>query len=532
MTVMAMLENLPSRLKRSLSLPTLLLLGALTVAPASAQVLHRPMAEPPEGPGLGPIIDQTKPVEMSPQAQPTVYQRNLFGPDPDYSDVKYDAKAQLDVYGSKHAVPSQRPVIEWGYPLYAAGPLPEGLTLFGEKNLSRPQLLVYGDWRTAAAWNDNGKNHVSEIATRLNLDINLQLTATERFHAFFRPLDRGGQFTRYEFEGSNPVGFRQRINANPLTLFFEGDLGAITAGLTNEYQPFDLPFGLGRMPLFFQNGIWFNNAPIGGAFTIPAKNSPMLDITNMDFTFFASGDEVSTNALRLRNGALDLHAGRLYGMAGFVETHEGYLEYGYGYTEDIRPNSGFSYSNFTAAWTKRYWHTISNSIRFIGNFGQHPENGAPKTANGYAILVENSLITSLPSTLVPYLNGWVGVDHPQALARDAGAGGFLVNTGINFETDGLTGFPKLDDTGQNTWGGALGLEYLFDLDQQIVGELATVQTFDDPAKRVAKGQEYAAGIRYQIPINERFIFRADAMVARRVNDHNIAGVRTEFRWKF
>ena len=31
------------------------------------------------------------------------------------------------------------------------------------------------------------------------------------------------------------------------------------------------------------------------------------------------------------------------------------------------------------------------------------------------------------------------------------------------ETDGLTGFPKLDDTGNDSFGGAIGVSYLFNL---------------------------------------------------------------------
>jgi hypothetical protein len=515
--------------------PLALLVGALAVKPAIAQVVQRPMPGPSDGIELpNRDVMQVPGPEMSPEAKPSVYQRDKFGPDPDYSDVKYDPAEQLKVYGGKHPVPSQRPVVELGYPLYDAGALPEGMSFpFGQKDLSRPELLVYGDWRTAIAWNDLGKTSTAQLATRINLDVNLQLTGTERFHMFFQPLQQNGQFTHFQFAGNNgPNKFNNDLNVNPVTVFFEGDAGAILAGWTDEYKSFDLPFGVGKMPLFFQNGIWFNDAPIGGAFTIPAKNSPMLDISNMDVTFFGEADNVASNAIRSPSGALDIHAARLYGFHTEIERHEGYIEFGYGYTDDTRPNSGFSYHNVTAAFTKRYWYAVSNSIRFIGNFGQHPDNGAPKTADGYVFLVENSLITSLPSTFVPYFNGWFGHHRPQALARDPGTGGILLNTGINFETDGLTGFPRLDDSANNTWGGAVGLEYLFGLEQQVVGEVATVQPAGSSVGRIAKGQEYALGLRYQIPITERFIFRADGIWARRVNDKNVAGIRSEFRWKF
>jgi hypothetical protein len=148
------------------------------------------------------------------------------------------------------------------------------------------------------------------------------------------------------------------------------------------------------------------------------------------------------------------------------------------------------------------------------------------------VLVENSLITSKPTTLIPYLNLFFGVRHPQSLARDAGAGGVLKNTGINFETDGLTGFPLLDDTANDTYGGALGIEYLFNLNQQVILELATVQVRGDAAGRFAKGDQNALGVRYQRNLTKAWLVRFDAMAAKRQNDTNISGVRLELRLKF
>jgi hypothetical protein len=113
-------------------------------------------------------------------------------------------------------------------------------------------------------------------------------------------------------------------------------------------------------------------------------------------------------------------------------------------------------------------------------------------------------------------------------------GGLLKNTGINFETDGVTGFPKLDDTGQSTVGGALGIQYLFNLDQQIVLEAATVQVIggNNRPGRPAKGDEYGLGIRYQLPLSLDWILRMDAMAGFRDQDKNFTGARLELRKKF
>ena len=514
-------------------------LAALHVTVALAQVPRQPTAEPPrtgttEIPAAPDETSHQKPPEMSPEAKPVQFNRNVFGPDPDYADKPYDPKAQLEIYGGKHRVNGPRPPVEIGRDLYSEGPLGNGYNLIGSKNRLFPQLMVFGDWRSAVAYNDNGALETGQVATRLNVDVDLKLTATERIHMFVTPLQQGGKFTRKEFFGDDHNDSEFIKNGNIRTLFFEGDAGQILSGLTDEYQTFDLPFTFGFVPLLFQNGIWMEDAIIGGAFTIPSRNSAALDITNMDVTFFGGGDRVTSQAVKDANGKVADHAANVFGVATFIETLSGYIEAGYGYTQDTRDGADFSYHNATLAFTRRYGGWLSNSVRGIVNFGQDPGGNRRQTADGFILLMENSLITSRPLTLLPYANFWVGFDKPQSLARDAGAGGVLRNTGINFETDGLTNFPKLDDTGNDTFGGAVGLEYLFDLHQQIVVEAATVQVIggDFVPGRPAASDQYALGVRYQLPLNDRWILRADAIRGWKTQQGDVAGVRLEVRRKF
>ena len=285
------------------------------------------------------------------------------------------------------------------------------------------------------------------------------------------------------------------LDGNINALFFEGDVGSIWAGFSGEYNTIDLPFAVGLMPLLVQNGVWIEDAFTGVAFTIPARNSPSLDISNMDFTFFAAFDKVSSKGVIDTVGNVADHNVNLYGVNTFIEAHRGYWEAGYAYTDGDDGLDDQSYHNLTIAHSRRFRDWFSNSVRFIWNFGQNRDGNARQTADGFLLLIENSLITSKPTTLLPYLNLFAGFDRPQSLARAGAAGGVLKNTGINFETDNLTGFPKLDDTANNTYGGALGIEYLFALDQQIVLEVATVQPMGKRANRVAQGEQYAIGLR-------------------------------------
>ena len=469
------------------------------------------------------------PRKMSPAARPIGHDSNVFGPDPSYNGKSYDAEGQLRIYGGKTGVDAPRPMVELGRPIYREGPFHAGINLIGEKNLLFPGFNISGDWRSAVAFNDNGDSETGQIATRLNLELDFKLTATERLHAFVRPFDQGGQFTRYEFFGDDRNQGTVFSNVNFDTLFFEGDFGAIYAGLFDSYTSLDLPFSFGLMPVLFQNGVWAEDAFVGGAFAIPAMNSRMLDISNMDFTFFGGLDKVTPPAIRDGQGNLADHNVNVFGAAAFVETMQGYWEVGVGRVDGRGGFSDLSYNSATVAFTRRYGRWLSNSIRAIWTFGQDVENGQ-QTADGLALIVENSIVTHLPSTLVPYFNVGIGFDRPQPLVDNTG---LLKNTGINFETDALTGFPRLDDTANDTWGGALGVQYLFALDQQIVVEMAAVQTFRRADRATnAGGNQYAFGVRYQLPISKAWIVRADAMYGVLENADDIAGTRLELRRKF
>lgn len=471
------------------------------------------------------------PEEQGPVAPRAVtYDRSAFRSDPAYASEAYNPEAQVSIYGGKTKVATQRPIPELGRPFYQVGPLGHGLNLAGKKNLLFPHFYGFGDWRTAVAFNDNGADERAQIATRLNLDLDLGLTATERLHALFQPLQKDGAFTRCEFAGDDSLqDCELEFDPDPQTLFFEGDLAAITAGLTDRHQRWDLPVTAGFVPLLFQNGIWVEDAFIGGAFSIPALNSPTLDISNADITIFGGFDQVNANGVTDASGNVANSNVNLYGIASFIEALEGYVEAGYGYVDAEDSLSDQDYHSATLAFTRRYGGKLSNSLRLVGSFGQDRDQG--ENQNGLMILAENSLITSKPYQFVPYGNFFVGIERPVPLARENGV---LKNTGIAFESDALTGFPFLDDTGQNAYGGAVGIQHLFDLDQQIVVEVAAVRNLEDVSASFddVVGNQYALSARYQIPLSNAWIFRSDAIYGLRESEEDVAGVRTELRFKF
>lgn len=470
---------------------------------------------------------------MSPEAAPAEHKDGAFGPDPSYEAKPYTEEDQLRIYGGKSSVQTPRPLLELGQRIYEAGPLKKSGTGMGLKNPTTDAFSIYGDWRTAVARNVNGGTGTSVLATRLNLDMDYRFTSTERVHAFFRPLDNGvANFTRCEFQQVRASDCTTQLNMKPRALFFEGDLGAMVSGWTGTNQKFDLNIAAGKMPLLFQNGIWMEDAITGAAVSIPAINSPKLGISNMDITFFTGQNDVNAGGVRNRFGALEKNHVKVYGATAFIEANQGYWEVGYAYTDPQNELSDQHYNNLGVAFTRRYGGWLSNSVRLIQSFGQKPNAPTRATANGTLLLIENSFVTSKPTTLVPYLNLFIGSGNPQSVSRAADAGGILKNTGINFETDGLTGYPKMNDTGNNTYGGALGVSYLFNLDRQLVFEVAATEPRKDLASRTLVGRELGFGARYQMNIDKAWIFRADAMVVNRANTKDLAGIRFEIRRKF
>lgn len=476
-----------------------------------------------------PAVDEAKETKVEktsgePAAKKKKDEEDLFRPGPKY-DVKYDPKAQVDIYGAKVDVEPPRPLLELGRQQYTSGSYDESSTLFGALNPLLPGLSIYGDWRTAIAYNRNNGKDIGQVATRLNLDVDFKITATERIHAFFTPLQRGAtKFTRFEFDGGDGNGkFNDEFDAKPQTLFFEGDLGSIYSGLSGNHAGFDLPFTVGLFPLFLQNGIWANDAILGGAVTLPARNSAKLGLPNFDVTVFAAFDQVDNKFIL---GERQRKA-NLFGATAFIDAFGGYIEGGYAMIEGGEgPAEGKTTHFVTGAYTRRFANALSNSTRVFANFGNGVED------EGFAIISENSLVTRLPSTLIPYANFFVGFGNPQPLVDGNGAG-LLKNVGINFETDALTGYPKLNDTGSNAWGGAIGLQYLFNFDQQLLFEVATVQPFGTPIAGIGVANpQYGFGVRYQIALSRAWLFRADATYHINEGGQDNFGVRAEMRRKF
>jgi hypothetical protein len=446
-----------------------------------------------------------------------------FSPPPCIGDT-FDPAAEMNVYQGKQLYPTQRPLIEWGRPWYERGQLSPSKSFMGFHNPIDPRFIVFGDSRLGVASNKNVSGSNSLLAWQTNLFFDLKLTGTERFHFNIAPSTQGANNSRYVF---NDDEFTSEFNADINFGFFEGDLGAIMGGFTNKTLPFDLPIAIGAIPLVMQNGVWMEDAILGVAVSIPARNSPRFDISNYDITFFAGWDNINSPAFDNNNDVA-----KMYGMASWIEAMNGYIEADYAFIEDRDNVRDRSYHNIGIGFTRRYGQLVSNSTRVIVNGGQSIDGG-PNTADGVLLISENSLITTNPSTILPYFNMFAGFDRPQSAARNGQAGGVLRNTGILFESDNLTGYPTLDSSANETYGAALGLSLMpQDFSQQLILETAFLGVMGDDIGRNAVGDQKGVGFRYQLPLSNSVIFRTDGMYGFLNNSEDISGIRIEIRKKF
>ena len=356
-------------------------------------------------PAFPSTVSTWNPNNGAPVVAPITAWDNDFSPTPIPADaLTHNAFENRRPYDGKKPVPVQRPIVELGRPFYLSGLLPRGNEIFGRTNLTTPHFYVYGDYRNGYGGGENAGGEFHNIAYQLRLDADLGITSTERFHAFFQPLDRGGNFTGINLANRGDE-FQEFLNGDVITAFFEGDLGMMLGGAKDIYSPFDLPVTAGLIPLIYQNGIWMEDAVTGAAFALPSKNSKQLVWSNFDATFFAAFDQLNTDAIPGDN-----HAAQVYGTAWFIEAYEGYIESGYAYIND-RFDPTRSYHNATISFARRYFWKVSNAIRVIANTGQDRVRDQ-RTADGVLLIVENAFTSHDNLRFVPYLNFFAGFGRP------------------------------------------------------------------------------------------------------------------------
>lgn len=410
------------------------------------------------------------------------------------------------------------PLIEIGPKFLGKGNLPEGIEL-PTGAVWTPALWVYGNYRTALNTFDNGADpQVIEWANRLDLFANLQLSGTERVLLGIQPLHDGSKFSGYRWKPDEGKQWVNGFNGEVSTLFFEGDFGEIFPNLDpKDTGAYDVGFAVGRQPIFFQEGMMFNDTIDSVAITRDTVMIPNLSVDTRITGLFG------WNNIN-RNNNLEDDKAYVFGLfteTDFMPTTTN-LDFAYVTSDSGNGGDGF-YAGASATQRIGKWNT---SFRANLSVALGKETDAVSTGG----LLFAEISRTLPhSDNVVYGNAFWGIDRYSSAARDELAGGPLGRVGLLFAAVGLGNYgAPLSNRADRVVGGAIGHQWFFNNHRtQFVLEVGGRKGTSDDVPDAA-----AIGGRFQQAIGDRFVLQFDAFTSVQDNRDQGFGARTELQVRF
>jgi hypothetical protein len=296
----------------------------------------------------------------------------------------------------------------------------------------QPRLWGYMISRTAFQSFDNPSPTVkreTEIANRTDLYVNLQLTGTEKILLGLRPFDNNkpGRFTKYTFSGADD-GFKNELNVDIESLFFEGDLGSLFPVLDEAgIKPIDLGFSIGRQGLFFQKGMLINDTVDMIGFV--RNNAVMKGASNLRVSGMYSWNRLN-NIVPGTTGASDTDP-EMFGLFTAIDYLNSTLNVDMIYAQDDG-----------VANADGYYLGLSSIQRIGGISTAFRMNSSLGTSGGTT--GDGTLISAEISHIVPgsddiwYVNPYVALGNFTQAGREAILGGPLANIGILFASPNLS----------------------------------------------------------------------------------------------
>ncbi len=357
--------------------------------------------------------------------------------------------------------------VELGNGFLDTGKLDEGFEVPVLGAVWQPRLWAYAINRTAFQSFDNGAPgsvRETEIANRLDLFVNLQLTGTEKVLLGLRSLDnnRPDRFTRYTFSGREK-GFNEEVNLGLETLFFEGDLGSLFPALDQAgIKPIDYGFTVGRQPVIFQEGILINDTI--DAVGLIRNNIPFPGTSNFRVSTMWGWNRLDRND-EGRNADQNM-----FGTFIAADTHLSTYNLDFIYVNDnARPEEKASGLYLGASTIQRlpWLHGISTAFRVNASYALNDK--VPSNVGG-SVVGDGVLLTAEFSKTVPgsndivYFNPFLGLGNYTQAGREAVVGGPLANTGILFASPNLSTYlaeinPFITN---DVVGGAIGYQAFFE----------------------------------------------------------------------
>ena len=413
------------------------------------------------------------------------------------------------------------PIIELGADFLGTGNLHPGFRL-PTGAIWQPSLWVYGSLRSSLQHYDSGGGApaVNELANRLDLFANLQLTGTERIVLGLTPLHDDAVFSGFTSQG-NGRRTVNGFNADTEVLFFEGDLAELFPNWdADDSSPNDIGFSVGRQTIVFQDGFLINDILDGVGFS---KNNVVMPgvgwLTNWRSSVFYAWDNV-------HRFDMEDESAKLYAWFNQLDTVRRTINIDFAYvsSDDFGDLYGYAIDS-----TQRFG-LINTTFRVAGSITDE----ASSLADDGTLLFSEVSWTPAHTHNIAYVNAFIGIGNFTPIANGPTQGGPLGRTGILFAARGIGSFPPaLSTSVKESYGIATGYQLFFGEQyrarRQVILEVGTRATDDDLGR---EEKQFAVGFRFQQALGRRFVWQLDGFVADSNTLGILSGFRTELLVKF
>jgi len=384
--------------------------------------------------------------------------------------------------------------------------------------VAQPQLVLFGEFRTALQAFDDGQRDVVEWANRLDLYANFNFTATERILVGFRPLDRNGEFSGYRSGSGSRDGWEEHLDGEPQVFFFEGDLGEMFPNWDREdRRHLDYNLAVGRMPLEFQDGIMIDDSFDAVALTRSSLFGGGASALRVAGVFGFS--EIDRGDNRKDSDA------RLYGVFLAADYEKSTYEADVVYVDGSEERGGDG--AYVGVGQTRRFGRLNATTR--ANFSWALDDESAAVGTGVLLFSQLSRTVSHNRDIM-YLDSFWAIDDYTSAARDPAAGGPLGGTGVLFDAVGLGEYGSaLGNRASGAVGAAVGYQHF--LDERNRRQLVT-EIGGRAATRKEGRSAAAIGARYQQAVGKHSIFVLDGFGAYYDDGDAGFGARCEMRVKF
>ncbi len=413
-------------------------------------------------------------------------------------------------------------LIELGDPFLDTGQLDPGFEVPLIEAVWQPRLWSYFIHRTTLQTFDNGadgRDRDTEWANRLDFFANLQLTGTEKILLGLRPVDNNqpGRFSRIAFDSSDN-GFKNELNLDVETLFFEGDIGSLLPVLDRAgIKPIDFGFTVGRQPFTFQEGIIINDTVDAIGFV--RNNIPFPGTSNLRISGLWGWHRLDRNDRARSSDA------NMYALFTAVDAPVSTFNLDLIYVDD-NANDGSGdgfYVGASAIQRIRALGGMSTAFRINSSIALDDEIGGNVIGNGTLLTAEFSK-TPHGSDDIAYVNPFLSIGNFTQAGREPILGGPLANTGILFASPNLsTHGAEINPFTDDVYGLATGYQAFWDNKRRnLILELA--------ARRDYSGNgfdSYGAGFQLQQAVGQHYQLQLEGFHTIQTTRQDATGARAE-----